>query len=611
VSGSSSRAADALIARVALLEQIVSDQDRLPADLAQRAAEVASTARARLGHGTSHTVVALAGGTGSGKSSLFNALAGQPLSTVGVRRPTTSATQAAVYGAGAEPLLDWLQIEHRSRIASPELDGLVLLDLPDHDSTAAAHLAEVDRLVEVVDAFCWVVDPQKYADAALHEGYLRSFAGHSAVTMVALNQIDRLATPADRQACLGHLGRLLEADGLIGVRVLPVSAATGEGVADLRRELSARVAERRAVVARIDADVDWLASDLAAACGDVTPAPVPDASRRAVIDAAVIAAGGAEVEIAVDKAFRHRASLAVGWPPLRWTRNLRPDPLRRLGLGRTASSDGALGGRGLGRSAASGSGGALGGLSRASASGSSGAPGGGGLSRASASGSGGAPGGSSSSTSGGVLGRIGLGSRRTNSADGALAGPVRRTAIIANTVGVAQLEGAGRDMARTVTVGLPPTWRDRISASAIAAVTDLPDPLDAAVGGLDLPVSPPKWWTAAGLLQRLVSGTMLVGVLWLALIAALGWFKVPALPLPKWHGWPVPTLLALGGAAVGLSIAFLGRRIAIIGGRRRAARFRRDLRQAVETVVDANVITPTNAELSACGTLTTLIRRLG
>jgi len=44
----------------------------------------------RLGLTADHTVVALAGSTGSGKSSTFNALAGVELSSVGVRRPTTS-----------------------------------------------------------------------------------------------------------------------------------------------------------------------------------------------------------------------------------------------------------------------------------------------------------------------------------------------------------------------------------------------------------------------------------------------------------------------------------------------------------------------------------------
>ena len=39
------------------------------------------------------------------------------------------------------------------------------------------HRLEVDRLVELVDLLVWVLDPQKYADAALHDRYLRRSPG--------------------------------------------------------------------------------------------------------------------------------------------------------------------------------------------------------------------------------------------------------------------------------------------------------------------------------------------------------------------------------------------------------------------------------------------------
>ncbi|MCB2557781.1 50S ribosome-binding GTPase, partial [Listeria monocytogenes] len=80
-------------------------------------------------------VVALAGATGSGKSSLFNALAGADLAAVGVPRPTTAEAMAAVRGDGAQALLDWLGVQRRYRLAADpgSQGGLVLLDLPDHD----------------------------------------------------------------------------------------------------------------------------------------------------------------------------------------------------------------------------------------------------------------------------------------------------------------------------------------------------------------------------------------------------------------------------------------------------------------------------------------------
>ena len=71
---------------------------------------VVARAGERLGLGVEATVVALAGPTGAGKSSLFNALGGRGLVTAGHRRPTTSATTAAVWGDVGDPLLDWLGV---------------------------------------------------------------------------------------------------------------------------------------------------------------------------------------------------------------------------------------------------------------------------------------------------------------------------------------------------------------------------------------------------------------------------------------------------------------------------------------------------------------------
>src|SRR3982751_6798482 len=77
---------------------------------------------ARLGLVSQHTVVALAGATGSGKSSTFNALAGVDLSSVGVRRPTTSWATACVWGKdGAGELLDYLGIAPRHQIMRDSL----------------------------------------------------------------------------------------------------------------------------------------------------------------------------------------------------------------------------------------------------------------------------------------------------------------------------------------------------------------------------------------------------------------------------------------------------------------------------------------------------------
>lgn len=314
---------------------------RLDASLVDRCRSMVDSGAQRSAFGSDHTVVALAGATGSGKSSLFNALAAEQLASAGVRRPTTSTAEAVWFdgGASAEPLLDWLQVPRRHRRVEPTLSGLVLLDLPDHDSVEAAHRAEVDRLVEVVDIFCWVVDPEKYADAALHDDYLQRFAGHAAVTLVVVNQVDRLSTESRRQ-CTDDLRRLLREDGLGEVRVITTSTLTGEGVDELRSELGARVAEARAHIRRLTADLEAAARELSVACGDVVP-ECPDAGAfRPLVEALSAAASVDSVVDAVEEAHRLRSSKATGWPMTRWVAHRRPDPLRRIGLSeRSAHAD--------------------------------------------------------------------------------------------------------------------------------------------------------------------------------------------------------------------------------------------------------------------------------
>ena len=306
-----------------------------------RAHAVLGRADDRLRLGVDHTVVALAGATGSGKSSLFNALSGLELAQVGARRPMTSAPAALVWGSGADPLLDWLDVPTRHRTArvtaldagrEHDLDGLVLLDLPDHDSTQVTHRLEVDRLVGLVDLLVWVVDPQKYADEVLHRDYLQQLKGHDEVMLVVLNQVDRLPAGVLDEV-RGDLERLLAADGLPAVPVLATSAWTGAGVDELRRRLVLAVRARDAAVRRITADVDDVAADLARSVADTETDPGRVPGEATLVTALAGAAGVPAVLDAVEGDYRRQAKRSVGWPFTRWSRAFRPDPLRRLRLG--------------------------------------------------------------------------------------------------------------------------------------------------------------------------------------------------------------------------------------------------------------------------------------
>lgn len=508
---------------------------RLDDALIDESRAIVDRAASRLKLSADHTVVGIAGATGSGKSSTFNALTGLELSAVGVRRPTTSWATACVWGReGADELLEWLGIPPRhqttrdsmldTRREDNALDGVVLLDLPDHDSTEVTHYLEVDRLVQLVDMLVWVLDPQKYADAAIHDRYLAPLKTHDEVMVVVLNHIDTVPEER-RQSMLDDVRRLLDADGLQRVPVIGLSARKGAGMAELKGEISRRVSAKKMTRVRLEADLKAAAVRMEAACGTGKTRSLPEGRVRDLEAAFADAAGVPTVVDAVERSTRLRAGRATGWPVVAWFSRLKPDPLKRLHL-----DLGAEGKKLTGRS---------------------------------------------------------------------------RTSMPQTTqVERARVDTEVRALSDDVSAGLGRSWVEAIRRASVARLPELNDRLDRALGDTDLGATKiPGWAGAVRLLQWVLIVAALGGGGWLAALAIMGYLKLPDVTTPEVGGFPIPTLMLLGGIVLGVLLAIVCRGLVAMTARRRASAADKRLREAVRKVSDELVVKPVEAELLAYTTV--------
>ncbi len=532
--------AEDLAMRVGALGQAVAEGGaELGPSRATTALVVVDKVGSRTALADAHTVVALAGATGSGKSSLFNALVGDDLATVGARRPTTSTTVAAVWGQEpATALLDWLGVGTRHHVEDEDedadtgaafrrplvgsLDGLVLLDLPDFDSRVEAHRDEAERILDRVDLFVWVTDPQKYADARLHDGYLAVLREHELNTVIVLNQADRL-TADQLSICRGDLTRLAERDGLQGPTVLPTSATQRTGIDELRQRLANLVAAQGVSRYRLMADVRSAATSLRADV--VEDEPTLDASVEVQLVDALSAAAGVETVIAaVERDYRREAATRTGWVFTRWVARLRPDPLTRLRLTRSDLRD----------------------MSRAQVR--------------------------------QVLGRSSL----------PKATPAARAAVDLGTDRLVHATAAG----------LPTPWSRAIAAAAQPAGEDLVDALDHAVMRTSLRVRDPWWWLGVGIGQILLALAAVLGLLWLAVLAVVGWLQLPDIDSPRVGPFALPFLLCFGGLLGGLLLSALARPFVRVGSRRRGRLIAGRMRESISVVAEEHILAPVRAVLA-------------
>lgn len=295
----------------------------LAPEFAPEFAQLRARIERRVQAGTDLTVVGLLGATGSGKSTLFNALVGRQVAATSLRRPTTARPLAAI-PVGHTRHLQWL--DECDFVEDDALENLILVDLPDIDSIRATHQQIVRKFLQKVDVLVWVLDPQKYNDRLLHEDFLRHFSGHSAVTFVVMTHLDTL-TEDEANQLLAAAQKSLTSDGID----TPIWETPGQ-VAQLKTALFALADQKEAAIARLQADYKHLRQRIKDHLGATVPAVVTAAQMRICEDAVVAASGVKKVALARQKSYYQKARLWTGWPVLSWLQKLRPDPLVRLRL---------------------------------------------------------------------------------------------------------------------------------------------------------------------------------------------------------------------------------------------------------------------------------------
>jgi len=138
-------------------------------------------------------IIGLLGGTGVGKSSLMNVLAGSEIAAASHRRPHTD--HVLIYRhEKANPLPDlalsdvpWREITHRS----DAIQYILLCDMPDYDSLVGEHRQHVLNFLEHLDILIWVTSPEKYADGKFYE-FLRLVPKAEQNFYFVLNKVDLL-----------------------------------------------------------------------------------------------------------------------------------------------------------------------------------------------------------------------------------------------------------------------------------------------------------------------------------------------------------------------------------------------------------------------------------
>ena len=582
---------------VASLKDAISyGEGRVPETVLLDAAETLERLSQRRELSTEHTVIGFFGATGSGKSTLFNAIAGQNIALSAPTRPTTSTVQAAIWEAeGSEELLDWLGIDKRvypqtlalaaegeategneaggnnkaiggaaapNAVTEPapglfnrirravggrgemrtRTGGLILLDMPDFDSVTTTNRDLAARMMRYVDVLVWVVDPQKYADAVIHRDFMVPLAASGAQALCVLNQADKLA-PAEVPAVLASLTRLLQAEGTeahLLAAPIAVSARTGEGV-DVLRDLLAQVAAAKSLsLQRTDAQLHATASQLrtyAGGEGTVLAGAYALEAEQKLVKACYTSSQAEQVLQAATASYRRAAGQHTGWILTRWMSRLRADPLRRLHLGQQDETKSA----------------------------------------------------SKAEKSAGMLG-----SDSENAPE--LVASSLPPLSAAQKAGMAN---AVRQYSKQMAARIDEPWKRSMKEAALSREAELPELLERDMMRIDYGLGRTRApWVIFNALQWIALLSALVGVGWLTLISGMAYLQIqlPPAPTPEGSPVPLPTLLLLLGVLLGIASAGVGRLLTAMGSRYYARKLRGRLQTGVEKAVQSCVVAPVQQE---------------
>lgn len=576
---------------VASLKDAISyGEGRVPETVLLDAAETLERLSQRRELSTEHTVIGFFGATGSGKSTLFNAIAGQNIALSAPTRPTTSTVQAAIWEAeGSEELLDWLGIDKRvypqtqalategeatedngagggaaapNAVTEPapglfnrirraiggrgemrtRTGGLILLDMPDFDSVTTTNRDLAARMMRYVDVLVWVVDPQKYADAVIHRDFMVPLAASGAQALCVLNQADKLA-PAEVPAVLASLTRLLQAEGTeahLLAAPIAVSARTGEGV-DVLRDLLAQVAAAKSLsLQRTDAQLHATASQLrtyAGGEGTVLAGAYALEAEQKLVQACYTSSHAEQVLEAATASYRRTAGQRTGWILTRWMSRLKADPLRRLHLGQQDETKST----------------------------------------------------SKAEKSAGMLG-----SESENAPE--LVASSLPPLSAAQKAGMAN---AVRQYSKQMAARIDEPWKRSIKEAALSREAELPELLERDMVRIDYGLGRTRApWVIFNALQWIALMSALVGVGWLTLISGMAYLQIqlPPAPTPEGSPVPLPTLLLLLGVLLGIASAGVGRLLTAMGSRYYARKLRGRLQTGVEKAVQSCVVAPVQQE---------------